>query len=268
MKPSTRASRAVLILPACWLIGACAAYAQDQPVQSDNPTAPAKPKHFSVGIRLRDFPLKNYSVMGNNTTSTTTFAPQPAPKDWNFTTTTHSAFWGAGISGEYWGGPHWTISAEVIYNRLAYTQQTNVYWGVDNPATTYDERSHEFFTESTHAYLFDVPVLVHYRSLRSSGPLSRLYFSAGPTLRYVASIKSSLYTILPSDSNTTTTPTVNPSRRTVVGGTVGVGFRIVDDFNIKTTPEIRYTRWTASTFSNQSTISPRNQIEVGIGFTF
>jgi hypothetical protein len=268
MKRFTSAPWAALILSACLQIGASAAYAQDAPVQQETAPAPAKPKHFSFGIRARDFPIKNFSDMGNKSTATTTLAPQPAPKDWNFTTTTKSPFWGAGPTVEYWGGPTWTITAELLFNRVGYTKQTNVYWGIDNPATSFDEREHEFFTENTKGYLFDLPVLVHYRAIHSSGPFSRMYFSAGATVRYVAHVKSFLYTISPSDISTTTPLVVDPSKRTLVGATIGIGFRIVDDFNIKTTPEIRYTRWAGSTFSQDSTISPRNQLEVGIAFTF
>jgi hypothetical protein len=53
----------------------------------------------------------------------------------------------------------------------------------------------------------------------------------------------------------------------LIGATVGVGFRFVDEFNIKVTPEIRYTRWNGMTFAQDSTRSPRNQLEVGIGFS-
>jgi hypothetical protein len=46
-----------------------------------------------------------------------------------------------------------------------------------------------------------------------------------------------------------------------------MGFRFVDEFNIKVTPEVRYTRWNGETFNSSSTHSPRNQLEVGIAFT-
>jgi hypothetical protein len=268
MKRSTSAPWAALILSACWQVGASAAYAQDAPVQPETAPKLVKPKHFSFGIRGRDFPIRDFGNMGSKSTATTTFAPPPAPKDWNFTTTTKSPFWGAGLTMEYWGSDKWTITGELLYNRVAYTKQTNVYWGVDNPATSFDEREHEFFTEDTKGLLFDLPVLIHYRPFHYSGPFSRMYVSAGATLRYAADIKSFLYTISPSDISTTVTQVVDPSKRLLVGGTIGVGFRIVDDFNIKTTPEIRYTRWAGSTFSQDSTMSPRNQLEVGIAFMF
>jgi hypothetical protein len=267
MKLSTSAPWAALILSAFVQAGASAAYAQDLPVpQEAAPQAP-KPKHFSFGIIARDFPIKNFSAMGNKSISTTTFAPPPEPKDWNWVTATKSPFWGAGLAMEYFGGERWTITANAIYNRIAYSMQTDVYWGTDNPATTFDEREHEFFTEDTKAYVLDVPVLLHYRPIHS-GTFTRLYVSAGPTIRYCAHVSSFLTTISPSDITTTNSQVVDPSKRTLVGGTIGIGFRVVDDFNIKTTPEIRYTRWAGSTFANASTVSPRNQLEVGIAFTF
>jgi len=267
MKSFTSALWAALILTACLASGASAVHAQDLPVPQETAPQHVRVKHFSFGIRARDFPIKNFGTMGNKSIYTTTFAPPPAPKDWSFTTATKSPFWGAGLAMEYYGGERWTISAEALYNRVAYTMQTNVYWGTDNPATSFDEREHEFFTEDTKGYLLDVPVLLHYRPVRS-GPFTRMYVAAGPTFRYAAHVSSFLTTISPSDITTTNSQVVTPSERLVVGGTIGVGFRVVDDFNIKTTPEIRYTRWGGSTFSNASTVSPRNQLEVGIAFTF
>jgi len=238
------------------------------PTEQEEEAPHPKIKHFSFGLRGRYLPIKSFSVMANNSTQTTTLAPPPAPKDWNFTTATHSPAWGGGVAGEFATGGKWTITAELMYNRLAYSKQTNILWGTVDPTNTTDTRNHEFHTEDTKARLFDLPVMVHYRGLASSGLFSRMYVAAGATARYVTSIKSFLYTIQPDASNSTTSQVVSPSKRLLVGGTIGVGFRVVDDFNIKTTPEIRYTRWGGSTFSQDSTVSPRNQIEVGVAFTF
>ena len=74
-------------------------------------------------------------------------------------------------------------------------------------------------------------------------------------------------------SPTRTAPSANNQnrapvdKRTLLGATVGAGFRFVDEFNIKVTPEIRFTRWNGPTFNQDSTLSPRNQLEVGIGFS-
>jgi hypothetical protein len=205
--------------------------------------------------------------MGSRTTWATTTAPAPV-RDWNFITASHSPFWGAGAAVEYAAGERWTITGEVLFDKLSYNKLTTILWGTNDPATTNDERTHMYRNEDTRATLWDVPIMAHYRGLRSSGPLSWVYVAAGATLRTVTNLRSST-TITYADSTTSTSTAPAPlSRRNVLGAVIGIGFRIVDDFNIKTTPEIRYTRWSGSTFGSDSTLSPRNQLEVGIGFTF
>jgi hypothetical protein len=44
--------------------------------------------------------------------------------------------------------------------------------------------------------------------------------------------------------------------------------RFVDDFGIKLSPELRYTRWLGATFDSNSTRSRRDEIAVGIALTF
>ncbi|MFI5338084.1 MAG: hypothetical protein ACHQ5A_14945, partial [Opitutales bacterium] len=247
--------------------GPTAAAQTPSPAEQAPAAAPARTKHFSVGIRVRDFPLRSMSVMANGTSLSTTTTPGPV-RDWNFVTTSHSPVWGVGPAVEFAAGPKLTVTAEILFNRLDYTKVTSIAWGVDDPTTTADERTHMFRNEDTRAYLFDAPVMVHYRGLRSAGPLSRLYLAAGATVRTVTSIRSSTLTTYPDTSTGTSAAVSAPSRRNLLGAVVGVGFRIVDDFNMKTTPEIRYTRWAGSTFGSDSTLSPRNQLEVGLGFTF
>jgi hypothetical protein len=44
--------------------------------------------------------------------------------------------------------------------------------------------------------------------------------------------------------------------------------RFVDDFGVKLTPELRYTRWLGATFNSDSTRSRRDEIVIGIALTF
>jgi hypothetical protein len=225
-------------------------------------------KHFTFGLRIRDFPLHSLSAMDNRTSMTTTTDTTPA-RDWSFTTTSRSPWWGAGISMEYAVDSHWSITADFMMNRLRYTKATTAAWGADDPSTTADERSHMFLTEDTRATLFDLPVLVHYRGLLGgSGGWSRVFISAGAAVRQVTKVKTSTTITYPDASKATNTSTALPSKRNLVGAVAGVGIRVVDDFHIVWTPEIRFTRWDGSTFSSQSTVSPRNQLEVALGFTF
>ena len=245
--------------------------APQTPAPADQTTAP-KPSaltpshHLSVGLRGRYFPIRSLSTMDSQTLLTTT--TPVVTRDWNFTTSSHSPLWGVGPSVEYAINDHLTFTVDVYYNKLNYTKVTSIAWGTDDPSTTTDERTHMFRNETTKANLFDVPVMVHYKGVRSSGPFSRVFVGAGVTARTVASIKTTLLTTFPDTSTATTNDAATPSKRNVLGGVVGLGFRVVDDFNIHWTPEVRFTRWAASTFSTDSTVSPRNQFEINLGITF
>jgi hypothetical protein len=158
------------------------------------------------------------------------------------------------------------FTAEVIFNRLRYDKVTNEYWGTDDPTTANDERSHYTATENTKARLFDVPVLLH-RNVRATGFLSHMYLSGGVTVRNVSSVRT-VNNITNADgtlANNQNRAAVD--RQNLIGATIGAGFRFVDEFNIKVTPEVRFTRWNGATFNQDSTVSPRNQLEIGIGFS-
>ncbi len=200
------------------------------------------------------------------TLATTTTATGPV-RDWNFSTTSRSPFWGAGVAFEFAPSDRWNISAEVMFNQLKYGKVTSIAWGTDNATTTTDERTHMFRTEDTRASLFDLPVIFH-RNFRAAGPWSKIYWGVGASVRTVVNVKSTLQTTFPDTSSTSVTQAAPLSKRNLLGAVAGIGFRVIDDFNITWTPEVRYTRWAGSTFATDSTLSPRNQLEVGLGLTF
>ncbi len=257
--------RLKIVVSALTVAIAClpALYGQDS---ADNPETTLR-KHFTFGVRVRDFPLHSLSSMNNQTTMTTNTSAA-APQDWSFTTASQSPWWGAGLALEYAINQHWTVTADVMMNRLHYTKATTVAWGTDDPTTTADERSHMFLNEDTRATLFDVPILAHYRGLFGNGALSNVFVSLGAAARTVTKVKTSTAITYADATTGTDLSTASPSKRVLVGAVAGVGVRVVDDFHIVWTPEIRYTRWDGSTFSNESTVSPRNQLEVALGFTF
>ncbi len=226
-----------------------------------------KTKHFLIGLRARAFPVNSLSTMANRSQLTTTTTPAPV-RDWSFDTASHSPHWSGGPAIEFVPNRNWSVSLEVLYDRLRYTKVTSIAWGTDDPTTTTDERTHMFRNEDTRAVLWDVPIMVHYRGLRPTGVLSRMYLAAGAVGRTVANISTSTTITYPDTSTGTSKIVAPPSKRNLLGGVIGIGFRIVDDFNINWTPEIRYTRWAGSTFGTDSTVSPRNQLEVSMGFTF
>ena len=164
-------------------------------------------------------------------------------------------------------GSHVLLTIDAMFQRLKYTKVQDIYWGTNDPTTAADERSHKQATENTQARLFDIPLLVHYGNFKPDGILKHFYVAGGGTVRIASTVRTT-NNITESDgtlsNNTTPTPL---SKSTVLGATVAVGFRFIDDFNIKVTPEIRYTHWMGITFGQDSTQSPRNQLEIGIGFS-
>jgi hypothetical protein len=234
------------------------------------PTIAEKPapsrRKWSLGLRVQLTPFKSFSVMQNNLILRTSVVNN-VPYDFSYNTTSQSSSLNFGPQIEAPLGTHFIFTLEALFNRLKYTKTTNTYWGVDNPTTAADERSHSVDTENTKARLFDFPVLVHYGKFKPDGVLSHFYVAAGATARLVSTVRTA-HNITNADATTSANSiAAQVSKRDLIGGTVGVGFRFIDDYNIKVTPEVRYTHWTGITFGQDSTMSPRNELQFGIGFS-
>ena len=204
------------------------------------------------------------SVLGDAGAMTTTFTPV---YDWNFVTTSRSPAFSVGPALEFAVGRRATITAELLFHRLRYDKVTSIRSGADDPNTGNDERALTTLTERTKARLWDVPVMLHY-SLASSGRWSRVYVAGGGAFRTVSKIRTETETLSANAETSKDTRTTPASNRNVFGTVIGLGFRFIDDFNIKSTPEIRFTRWHGRTFDLDTTRSPVNQLEIGVGFTF
>ena len=234
--------------------------------QEAPPQTPAKPERFAVGFRVRSLPFRSLSVMDNNRIMTTTLVSRTA-YDWALNTNSRSPRFGGGPAVEIRLGRRMTATAELIFHRLRYERKTDIYSGTDDPATSNDERSHTNMTENTKARLWDLPLMLHYRGLRSSGILSRLYLAAGVSARTASRVRTANQVTNADGSSSSDAVPTQASRRNLLGPVVGIGFRFIDDFNIKVTPEVRYTRWSGATFASDTTRSPKDQLEFGIGFT-
>lgn len=238
--------------------------------QAPEPNPPVKPpKAFNIGLRVRALPLRDFSVMGNGSNMTTIPGSGTTPsRDWSFVTTTHSSRVGFGGGIEYNPSSRWSISVEALTNKLSFTKVTTIASGTDDPATPNDERVRSYLSEDTRGKIWDFPVLVRYHGLAQSGALSKAFVTGGVALRAVTGLKSQTKITNADASTSVNNILVPPSKRNVLGAVAGIGFRTIDDFRINWIPEIRYTRWTGSTFALQSTMSPRNQLELSIGMMF
>ena len=234
------------------------------PPVSEKTTAPRR--KWSLGLRIRALPFKALSVMDNNLVLNTSTVNKVV-YDFSYNTTTQSWIFGFGPSIEAPLSNHVMVTVDAFFQRLKYTKVQDIYWGTNDPTTAADERSHKQATENTQARLFDFPLLVRYGKFKPEGILSHLWVAAGGTARVASTVRTT-NNITESDGTTSnnTTP-AHTAKSTIFGATMAVGLRFVDDFNIKVTPEIRYTHWMGLTFGQDSTQSPRNQLEIGIGFS-
>ncbi len=268
-----RTRRGVTLLwMAALLMGAaamCQQPAEEPPPQQPEPAAqsavPARLERFAFGLRLRTLPFERLSLMREGMAMQTTFAGTTA-YDFNASTTSKSAVVGGGLALEFRLTRRLRLTSELLFHRLRYDSSTATYWGKDDPATGNDERTQSSVSEQTKGRMWDVPVLVHYRGLRSSGPLSHVWVGAGVAARSVSNIRTKAEIKRPDGSSAVEYVATTPSRRTLGGVVLALGLRFVDDLNIKVTPEIRFTRWSGSTFSSGTTRSPRSQLEFGVSF--
>jgi len=230
------------------------------------PPAPAKLERFAFGFRLRTLPVQPLSVMRDDSLMSTTLADRTA-YDVNAGTSSRSPSVGGGPSLELRLTRRVRLTGEALFHRLRYERKFDRYSGTDDPATGNDERSHLSITERTKGRLWDFPVLAHYRGLSSSGALSHVWLAAGVAVRSITDIRTANEIRNPDGSGSSDYLAAQPSRRNLVGAVIGVGLRFIDEFNIKITPEIRYTRWSGATFAAGTTRSPKGQLEISIGFT-
>ena len=252
MTVPNRGRRAVALLYGLLALAAPVLHGQAPAADAQNPPAsPAAaektepPRKIALGLRVRALPLKPLSVMDSGRSlSTTTVAK--VNYDWNYNTTNKSFPLGGGLALDVPVSPRMLLTVEVLFNHVQYTKVTDTYWGTDDPTTSSDERSHKKTTEDTKARLFDLPVLLH-RNLRASGFLSHFYVAGGPSMRLATTVRT---TNNITNADATTANDSSPalvSKRLLIGATAGVGFRFIDEFNIRVTPETprarRATSW-------------------------
>ncbi|MBI5085762.1 MAG: hypothetical protein HZB13_14330 [Acidobacteria bacterium] len=120
----------------------------------------------------------------------------------------------------------------------------------------------------TKARYYDFPLTFRYNYFGRTGFASHLFVRGGVALRKVSNLKTTR-DVTDNEGNTASGPTGSPLNHGTVRGLVaGGGMRFRDDFGIKVTPEVRYTRWMAQTFSTAPFMAKRDQLEVVVGITF
>ena len=229
---------------------------QSSTVSSNGPED--KPfRRFSYGFRIRAFTSNGFddrSLQLSNTSANTSQA---------ISTATAVSRFRLGPAIDLNLSRRLSIRAEAFFQGLQYTTETKNYTGTSTDTGTLKST----ITERTKTSFWDVPVLLRYRGLSDHRLLSQAIFEGGFTTRALTRIRTGTET-LNADSTTAYNEIPAPGNRLVRGAVAGFGFQFMDGYNIKTTPEIRYTHWFGTTFQSPSSRSRTDQIEIGLSFAF
>ena len=240
------------VLPAALCSFCLAAYGQESssaPLPEPESTGW---RRFYLGGRLNGLP---FNVLNNHDLNFNVAATNQA---WAITTSNNYLQIAFGPSLEVRLFRGFSLCGEFLYHRLNYTKTSTA--TVDGNVTT--------ITEQTRATLWDAPMMIRWRGLAETGFLSHLYFAGGGAIRNASHIGTSNQTTNPDGSTSSNNIPAVASARNLPGAVAGVGMRFVDDFGIKLTPELRYTRWLGATFNSDSTRSRRDELAIGIALTF
>jgi hypothetical protein len=249
-----------MILGNCPLkLAFCACLLTSSCLMAADPPAPGKGWQF--GARLEFTPLRSFKTSTVDSSTTTPVA------DYEATTKASDRKANVALTLERRFSQRFSLGADARFEPVQYTQTTRMWSGRVDPNSSYDDRVASIFTEASKLDYLEIPVLARYY-LPGNGWYSKAYILGGIDYRRVVRLRTTnTYNyadgVVVADRNP-----VTPNKPSQVGWVVGVGLRFVDDFNLKTMPEVRFVRWTSPTFQGMSYRSSQNQIEVGIGFSF
>jgi hypothetical protein len=206
---------------------------------------------LSIGIRVEAFPQHSFR------TSVLETAASPPSYTYFGSSASRKAAVGPAVEYRFW--KHISLAVEFRVHEVRYTQITQI-----RP----DSRKLTQIFINTRSNYWEFPMLARYYGLKPKGLLAKAYVSGGLELRHVGQIRTGNEYAYPDGTGAYNEIADKPNRSNQPGIVLGVGLRLVDDFHIKLTPELRYIGWVGHTFQGIAYRSPVNQCEFGIGLSF
>jgi hypothetical protein len=231
--------------------------------QQEEPAAflDVKERRFHFGARARFIPL-NLFRKGDLTAIT-----ENPPIEWETKLDRKVPIAGYGITAEFQITTSFGIAADLLFHQVRYEMLNNIRTGTRNPNTTIDNRPVTQIREKTRAQFFDLPIIVRWRPTDEYGDPARWFLGIGPTVRQTRNVRTFYDQSQPRVDNPVTEG-VAPFNKHIYGATVAAGITAKDDFGIRITPEVRYTRWVGQSFSNFAARTNRHQLQILLGITF
>ncbi|HTB12303.1 MAG TPA: hypothetical protein VK752_12055 [Bryobacteraceae bacterium] len=227
----------------------------------------ATPPKISFGVRIEYFPERFFQTQ-YVTTSTT----NPIQDSAYFGTSAGSKYT-LGLTAEYLLTRRISVGLDFFYHQEEYIQLAQIKSGLKDPNSSYDNRPLTSITQDTRANYWDVPIVARYYGIRSKAPrglgwLSQTFLIGGGAYRHVSNIRTGTSTTFPDTSTTYNEIPVTPNNRNLLGVVGGVGYKLFEYGKFKSMGEFRYTRWFGYTFQGPAYESQKNQLEIGLSFSY
>ncbi len=227
----------------------------------------ATPPRVSFGVRVEYFPQRFFQTQYTTTSST-----NPILNTAYFASSAGSKY-ALGLTTEYLVSKHFSLGADFFYHQEEYTQLAQIKSGVQDPNSSFDNRPLTSITQDTRADYWDIPVVARLYSTHTKGPrsmawLSQTYLIGGGAYRHVSNVRTGTSTSLPDGSTSYNETPVAPQHNNLLGVIGGVGYKLFEYGKFKAMGEVRYTRWFSNTFQGPAYASQKNQLEIGLSFTY
>ena len=167
---------------------------------------------------------------------------------------------GFGIFFQYALSERWALALHPTYRPVALHAFIKRFEGVDNSSTFFDERAEFDSNEDTKARFIDIPVLARYYLKDRHDAGGRWFLEGGPTMRLTQHVTTARDTTPPTGGHVLDNIPL-PYKKSTIGGTVGIGGQLIDDFGIRAIPEVRYTYWFNKPFDSVHGRTRTTQLE-------
>jgi hypothetical protein len=167
---------------------------------------------------------------------------------------------GFGVLAQVALNERWAVLVHPMYRSMAFHAFIQRYEGVDNSSTLLDERARFDINEDTTGRFIDIPVLARYYTKDRHEGGGRWFFQGGPTMRLTQKVRTTRDVVPPKGPRFQDTIDLE-YRKKSLGGTIGVGGQLIDDFGIRAIPEVRYTYWFNKPFDSVHGRTRSSQLE-------
>jgi hypothetical protein len=225
------------------------------------------PPRISFGVRVEYFPERFVQTQYTQTNTTNPILNS------SYFGTSAGAKYTLGLTGEYLLTRRISLGVDFFYHQEEYTQLDQIKSGMLDPNSSYDNRPLTSVTQDTRANYWDVPVVARYYGLRSKAPrgmgwLTQTFLIGGGAYRHVSNVRTANATSLPDGSTSYNEIPAAPNHNNLLGLVGGVGYKLFEYGKFKAMGEVRYTRWFQYTFQGPAYESQKNQLEIGLSFTY